>query len=307
MPRRNRLLVKNSIGQSPFHRPNAVALRSRWRIRDFVMSLLPIICALVIWEICAFSSGSSFVPHLSALAVTIAESFPSDPIIAAQGGGANGYYPHILATLEVFLACVAVGSGTGFVISVIFSPWVSMRNLFSAALRPWHVIPPLIVIPLAFALLGPSRLSSYLGGTFYAFVSTSIIVVGALDQVPTNLIELARLAGARPLWIAWRVRAVSVLPMLVGPLKIVGSFTLGVVVILEYLAAPIGIGRVMKFAIAYNAVGLILTGVFWAALIGYGFSTGIDLLSRIFLRWSAKTRAAETPFSILAAERLANQ
>jgi ABC-type nitrate/sulfonate/bicarbonate transport system permease component len=299
--------MKDPARLSPFHSGNEAVSKGWGRVRGGVVSLLPVICVVAVWEICAFYSGSAFVPHLSALAVTTAESLLNDPIIAAQGGGASGYYPHVLSTLEAFLVCVIAGAGAGFVASVICSPWICTRSFFSAVLRPWHVVPPLIVIPLAFALLGPSRLSSFLGGAFYAFVSTGIIVMAALDQAPTNLIKLARLAGAGPLWIAWRVRAISVLPMLVGPMKIVASFTLGVVVILEYLAAPEGIGRVMKFAIAYNSVQLILVGVFWSALIGYGFSAGIDLLGRLFLRWSAKMYADETPFSILDAERLANR
>ena len=299
--------MKYSIGSSPNRSTSEAAQKGWGRAGGFIVSLAPVICALIVWEVFAFASDSVFLPHLPALADEIARSLLNDPIIAAQGGGANGYAPHVLATLVVFLVSITSGAGTGFVVSVICFPGVVSRNILIRALRPWHVIPPLIVIPLTFALLGPSRISSFLGGAFYAFVSTSIIVVAALDKVPHNQLKLARLAGAGPLWIAWRVRAMSVLSMLIGPLKIVGSFTLGVVVILEYLAAPVGIGRVMKFAIAYNSVVLILAGVFWASLIGYGFSTGVDLLSRFFLRWTTKTRTGKTPFSILDAERLANK
>lgn len=295
------------IGRFPIHNAKRSASRTFGRIRDIFLSSFPVTGALMLWEVCAFISGSRFVPHLATLGIVVVESIWNDPIIAAQGGGTSGYGPHVIATLEMFLLCVCTGAAGGFVTSVVCFPWISLRGFLSAVLRPWHVIPPLIVIPLAYALLGPSQLTSCLGGAFYAFVSTGIIVSAALDQVPNNLIDLARLAGAGPLRIAWRVRAVSILPVLVGPFKIVGSFTLGVVVILEYLAAPVGIGRVMKFAIAYNSVELILAGVFWAALIGYCFSAGIDLVSNIFLRWASKTRAGNARFKLIEVLRLASK
>ena len=41
--------------------------------------------------------------------------------------------------------------------------------------------------------------SSWLGGAFYAFISTAILLIAALEQAPANLVHLATLAGAGPL------------------------------------------------------------------------------------------------------------
>lgn len=282
-------------------RPREVrAKTSRW---EAILPWLPLILGCATWEVFAFASGGHFVPHIHVLILTVFQSFLGDPIIEAEGGGALGYAPHVWATLRLFLVSFALGTVSAFFVSVMCYPWILLRRTFEATLSPWHVVPPLVVIPLSFILFDPSESMFYLTISFYAFIATSIYVLAALRDVSPNYINMARIAGAGPLWIAWKVRAPSVLPVLLGPLKVVSSFTLGVTVVLEFLAVPKGIGRVMKFAVSYNSVLLILTGIFWSALIGLVSGICLDKLGKTFLRWGIKAESEDAPMPALDAAK----
>ncbi len=253
-----------------------------------VFAFTPLFLAVLIWEIAAVFSNNRFVPHLPSVIATIWNSFWHDPMIEAQGGGSNGYAPHIFATLKTFLLCLFGGVMSAFIVSVSLFLFVPFRLLFVTLLKPWHVVPPLIAIPFLFALVGPGWIAYHLSAAFYAFIATSIFVLAALEEVPQNLISLARVGGANRFWIAWHVQAPSILPLLIGPLKVVASFTLGIVIILEFLAVPEGIGRIIKFAISYNSIQLLLAGIFWAALIGLSFDFCLDKLGRNLMHWAPR-------------------
>ncbi len=281
--------------------------RTQTLLANRILPLLPPLIIAVAWEAAAFLGGGQFVPHISALVLAILGSFQRNPIIEAEGGGTLGYAPHIWATMKLFLTSFVFGAGAAFFASVLCFPWLLLRRTFHAALGPWHVVPPLIVIPLSFTFFGPSTLMFYLTIAFYAFVATAIYVLAALRDVSPKYINMARVAGAGRVWIAWKVRAPSALPVLIGPLKVVASFTLGVTIVVEFLAAPEGIGRVMKFAMSFNSATLILTGIFWSALIGLLFGVCLDQFGKRFLAWGFKGENETIPIAVLHREGLANR
>ncbi len=50
--------------------------------------------------------------------------------------------------------------------------------------------------------------------------------------------------------------------------------------ILEYMAAPDGLGRVMKVAISYVAVDLLIVAVLWCLLLGFAIDAIANMLGR---------------------------
>ncbi len=292
---------------SPAEVDRFIRMRLMARIVGRLSALSPLILGVIAWEICAFISHNRFLPHLASVIDTVWHSLFSDAMIEAQGGGQYGYAPHIWSTLVNFFICMIFGAGTAFSVAVSLYSWWPTRRALVVLLRPWHVVPPLIAIPLLLAGLGPTWVACRIAGCFYAFVATGIFVLSALDELPETHVFMARIAQAGTMWIAWRVRAVGILPLLVGPAKVTGSFTLGIVVVLEYLAAPVGIGRVMKFAISYDSVNLILAGIFWAALIGLSFGAALDWASNRFLRWAPRSDNKASGLTLISTQRLASR
>lgn len=252
--------------------------------------MTPLMAGIVLWETLAFIAGSGFFPHLTVVIVTISESFWSHPIILAQGGGPHGYSRHILITLLNFLLALGTGTVTGFILVLAIFQWEGGRRVLSASLEPLEIVPPLLAIPIALSVAGVSWIAQLFAGSVYAFVASSVLLIGAFQRVPTSYIWLAKLSGAKKWWIAWNVYVPATIAESLASLKAVAAFTLGIVIVLEYLAGPAGIGRVMKQAISFQAIDLLIAGVFWTTAIGITLHVCLDILTRYCLRWSPKQR-----------------
>jgi len=93
------------------------------------------------------------------------------------------------------------------------------------------------------------------------------------------------------------VQLPSSIPYLIGPLRWVYSFGLGICVVVEYLAADSGIGRAMKEVTAYSRADLIVVGVIWTLVLAFIFdglllamlSAGLEWTDRkALLRWISR-------------------
>jgi len=220
---------------------------------------------------------------------TFIRSISTDAIIAAQGGGRNGLAPHVLVTAVSFVVPTVTGLVAGLVAALGAVQFRFGRSMLGAVTLPWRVIPPLMVVPLILIMGGASWHSSWFAVWFYALVSFAPYAYESLSMTPNTLLELARVNGADSWWALFRVRAPWAIPLLIGPVKLVAGFCLGVVVIVEFAAAPEGIGRVMKFAISYTAVDLLMACILWVVLLGLAFDALVDAALGRITRWSTES------------------
>ena len=93
----------------------------------------------------------------------------------------------------------------------------------------------------------------------------------------------------------WDVQVPAVLPELLGALRVTSVMSLGIAIVVEYMVSPQGIGRVMKFAISYSSVDLILVGIIWAIAIAYLIDFILVLIFAYVLRWSTRGKAELKP------------
>jgi NitT/TauT family transport system permease protein len=77
----------------------------------------------------------------------------------------------------------------------------------------------------------------------------------------------------------------AILPELLGAMRVTVVTSIGIAVVVEYLAMPAGVGRVMKFAASFSRIDLLMVGIIWAVIITLFVDAIISLLSRHFLRW----------------------
>jgi ABC-type proline/glycine betaine transport system permease subunit len=56
------------------------------------------------------------------------------------------------------------------------------------------------------------------------------------------------------------------------------------------MSAPQGIGRVMKFAISYSRIDLVMVSAIWVILIALFVDTVISQLFRLSVRWAQRQR-----------------
>jgi ABC-type nitrate/sulfonate/bicarbonate transport system permease component len=91
----------------------------------------------------------------------------------------------------------------------------------------------------------------------------------------------------------YTIQLPAILPHLLGPVRLVVAFSIGISVVAEYLASPTGIGRVMKYSMAFANVGLIMVGVLWAVALAFVFDAMTVFTIGAFTRWTGRRQLLE--------------
>jgi len=237
------------------------------------------------WQLAAWGLGPSRLPGPLATAVLFVESAFSDPIILTQGGGAFGFAPHVLSTLLHTSAGLLIGVAGGSVVAISCSGNRIALTLADSIVELTRTIPPLIFVPFVALLFGSSSAVETVSVALYAGPATAIYTLNALRRIPPDLLALGRLLGAAGWRLTTSVQIPAVLPEVIGALRVIFSLGLGVAIVAEFLAAPSGIGRVMKFAISYARVDLIVVGVVWAVVCTVLFDLLVLWVSKRLFRW----------------------
>jgi NitT/TauT family transport system permease protein len=221
--------------------------------------------------------GQDRLPSLFHLAHIFIDSFNYHPIINAQGGG--GYKTHLIASFQHFIIGFAGGSVTGFLFGIIITQSNKSLDILNTLVEFFRVIPPLLIIPFIFLVVGNSTLSIVLAPFVYSIYSVFVYTVNAVRNIERDYILLAEQFNSSNWQVLSKVVIPAITPSLVGGLKVTASISIGVVVVAEYLGGPAGIGRVINFASSYTNIDLIIVGVIWAVL----FTIIIEVLFSLYL------------------------
>jgi ABC-type nitrate/sulfonate/bicarbonate transport system permease component len=248
---------------------------------------------LAIWSAASWLLGSGLLPGPIRAFQLLASSAQADPVISAQGGGSYGYSPHVLSTFwHVFVGAVG-GMAVGGATSIAAAQWSFTLTAADTVLEVLRTIPPLIFVPFAAIVFSGSDFVQLASVALYAALMISVYVFNAIDKVPPNLMHLSALLGAS----RWRriltVQVPGMLPSLLAPVRLVLAFSLGISVVAEYLASPTGIGRVMKYAMAYSNSDLIIVGVLWTVLLAFVFDALTVLFFSALIRWTGRRQLLE--------------
>ena len=204
-----------------------------------------------------------------------------DPIIRSQGGGTHGFLPHVAATVVHVLVGVLSGASVGILVGWALAQRPVLRHHGEPLLEALRVIPPLILIPFVLVAVGPIELSQFLVVGVYAALSMLVHTLNAMKRIPYGYRVIARLHGASQ-WQTLRTLTLpACLPELLAGLRITLAVSLGIAIVAEYLGAPSGIGRVLKFSLSFARTDLMFVGLAWVALVGWMFDLLVD---RVVLR-----------------------
>ena len=172
-------------------------------------------------------------------------------------------------------------------------PWSFTFTAADTVLEVIRTVPPLIFVPFAAIALSGSDLVQVASVALYAALMMSVYTFNAIDNVPSNLLHLSALLGASRYRRMVTVQIPAILPSLLGPVRLVLAFSLGISVVAEYLASPTGIGRVMKYAMAYSNSNLIIVGVMWTVMLAFLFDALTVLFFGAFIRWTGRRQLLE--------------
>lgn len=251
-------------------------------------AMSPIAVLLALWAIASYFASPRLLPNpiatLTAMVTTLRES----ALIDTQGGGPDGYLPHVWSTFWH----VAVAALTGIVVGIV---WILVvdesspaRVVSNTILEFIRVLPPLIVVPFVAIAIATSEWAHFTTVAIYATLTTAVYAMNATSNVPATYRSMAALLGAGRWRRAVTVTLPAILPEMLGAIRLVFAFGLGIAVVVEYLANPMGIGRVMKLVIAFSRVDLLLVGVMWTIVLALIFDAAVVVLFGFIMRWTER-------------------
>ena len=270
---------RSSVGVEPLA-PTAIELDElvpRWRQGSKVLRrVLGVVVAAVIWEIAATIIGDPVIlPSIQATVSTLihymSAPYPSEGV---------PLWDHALVSLARIMAGFVLGTVLGISVGAAMASIRILKDLIDPIIEITRPLPPLAFIPLFIVWFGIGELSKVLLIMVGVIPIMAVATVGALDNVPVELIEAGRVLGAGRGYNLMHVRVRAALPSIVTGMRIAMGVSWTSIVAVEMIAATSGVGYVILQAGSYLVTSLVFSGIIIISLLGLG----LDSLLRLLLR-----------------------
>ncbi|MHB1875750.1 MAG: ABC transporter permease [Streptosporangiaceae bacterium] len=260
--------------------PTAIELHElvpRWRQGSKVLRRVQgVVVAAVIWEIAATIIGDpvilpSIQTTVSTLIHYMSAPYPSEGV---------PLWDHALVSLARIMAGFVLGTVLGISVGAAMASIRILKDLIDPIIEITRPLPPLAFIPLFIVWFGIGELSKVLLIMVGVIPIMAVATVGALDNVPVELIEAGRVLGAGRGYNLMHVRVRAALPGIVTGMRIAMGVSWTSIVAVEMIAATSGVGYVILQAGSYLVTSLVFSGIIIISLLGLG----LDSLLRLLLR-----------------------
>lgn len=200
--------------------------------------------------------------------------------------GVPSVWPYLENTLKATFIGTAIGVGLGIVAGAILSDSPPLAQIFSPFITMMNSIPRIALIPIVVLIVGPTLKASVISAVL---VVTFIAFFNALQggrSVPPQVLQNARLLGAKRRQILFRVRFPYVLMWTFAALPNCISFGLLTVVTAELLTGSKGMGNLIFSATTNVDATLSFAVVVILSFVGAVIVALTEQLKKRLLHWA---------------------
>jgi NitT/TauT family transport system permease protein/taurine transport system permease protein len=245
--------------------------------RRIGMGCLGLIVVLILWEIAASIVDATAV--LPTVQTTVAQfvKYLSQPYPSAG----NTIVQDALISCARILVGFLLGSVVGIGLGSLMAGIRVVRELLDPLIELVRPLPPLAFIPLFIVWLGIGETSKVVLILVGVIPTVTIATLGALDNVPRELLNASRALGASSLRTMVLVRLRHALPGVITGMRLAmgGSWTS--IVAVEMIAATSGVGYLILQAGNYLQTPLIFSGIIAISIMGIILDALLRLLHRL--------------------------
>ncbi|MGJ3188634.1 ABC transporter permease subunit [Paenarthrobacter nitroguajacolicus] len=244
-------------------------------IRPFAFSVLGVAAALVIWQVLADAKvAGNALPPATTVFTTLATIL-----------GTGTFWSSLGATIGIALLALAVAAVAGVAIGLLVGSFEAVRYATLAVLEFLKPVPPIVILPLAVLVLGPTvEMSLFLVvfGCLLPIVMQTVDGVQGTDPVAR---DTARSYGMGEGEILARVVLPSAMPYIGTAMRVAAPAALVVTVVAGLLGGGPGLGQNIYQAQAAGDYATLYGLVIVLGVLGLLFQGATRLAERRVLHW----------------------
>ena len=235
---------------------------------------MSILLFLIVWEVAALAAN---LPQLFPTPVDVIRAL-YDLLIAPGPAGlpwAGELWGNTIISLWRVLVGFAIAAVSGILLGVAIGWWRTARDLLEPVIEILRPIPPLAWIPLAMLWFGlgfkPAVFLIWLGAFFPILLNT---VLG-MENIPRNLVDVAKTLGANSWQILFKVGVPSAAPSIMAGLRIGIGVGWMCLVAAELTGSNSGLGFMIMYYYWTMESAKTVAGMFMIGIVGYLAFIGI--------------------------------
>jgi ABC-type nitrate/sulfonate/bicarbonate transport system permease component len=252
--------------------------------------LLGVVLATAVWQAAAARLGPYRLPSLETIVPQLFPLLSESTLLEFQGGGSEGLWPHLRHTILFTLAGSAIGITAGIATGLAMARWRRFRAITEAPIEILRTIPPLAAIPFFLIWIGTTPLGQLMMVAFYTFVMLVVTTLNAAANVDPIYSRFAATLGADQNRIFRTVIFPAMTPAIAGGMRVAVGIALGVQVVAELMGGRQGMGQVFNMMISFQALDVIIVGIFWIAVAAVVIDLVLVWCIRRLTRWTPTQR-----------------
>jgi NitT/TauT family transport system permease protein len=194
-------------------------------------------------------------------------------------------WQHTAYTLQATLGGFAAALVIALVLGYILAHARRLERVVTPLLAASQAIPVVAVAPLVILWLGTGSFSRIVIAALITFLPMLISTITAIRGIPRELVEMARINGARRLDLVRYVELPLALPVIFAGVRSGLALATTGAVVGEFVAGRYGLGALINIARGLFDTPLIFVALVTLALLTMSFYLAATLLERLLVRW----------------------
>jgi NitT/TauT family transport system permease protein len=209
--------------------------------------------------------------------------------------GSDGYtsvWDPAISTATSTLIGTAVGTVLGAVAGLFTSNYQALSEVVRPFILALNAVPRIALIPIIVIVFGPTQTATTFTAITIVFFVVFFNAYEGGRSVRPEMIENARILGAKPLTTMWQIRRPYTVAWTIASLPNAVSFGLVAVVTAELLTGTNGMGRLLLDSITTIQSSLTFAVVVILSVLGLALVAVAELTRRRVLHWWADGASA---------------
>jgi NitT/TauT family transport system permease protein len=183
----------------------------------------------------------------------------------------------VLVTLAALSCAIVVGVLVGAAVGMS----MAVGSLLSSTIDTLRFVPPVALIPVVLLVLGFGVASEIAVAAFAAVWPILLGVASAAAGLRRRYDDVVRVARLGPAQQLRMIYLPGTVPALVTGIRVGSALALILVIAVEMLAVPVGLGHEVRFAGDALALPTMYAYIVWTGIVGIAFNTLSQLVERL--------------------------